>query len=249
MLSSSAGPGGMSPGYYDMNAWGIPAYTPTTAATNSLTLQAKNAGDLGGVQTASQLMQAALDANNLLPQELSLTNSNPLFAGLTQVDPTKAEDYYMQMYAAPAEGQLQSDLYGSGRMNSSFGGAELGQLKAMNLLNKLKAGEDIRTRVFDQSMQRINAFYNNGVGTAQKQNQLGVNQAQAIAQLKMQSQDSANQYNANMYNNMLQAQNQRANMFNQGVQNNFQQDTFNEDKRRFNMMYGGPSGSRLGGMT
>jgi hypothetical protein len=163
----------------------------------------------------------------MLPENLRLAASANL------ISPDTLQQFrqnWRQQYANPAEGQLQSQLYSSGRADSTFGGAQLGQLQGMNNLNELQAALGFQSNALENWLKTRQSFFGNEGQMAQNANQMNVNRGLGVAQMSgnaWQSQANAqNEYNLNAYRSMLQAQQQRE-------QSNFQNmQSVNENRLR-----------------
>jgi hypothetical protein len=119
----------------------------------------------------------------------------------------------METTARPAEAQLQSDLYSQGRADSTFGGAQMGNLQAGNLLHGWQAGLNQYNDQFNQMLGARASFFGNEGQMAQNANQLnvqrGLSLANNAASLFANQSNNRNNFNLQSYGLMLQAQRQR----------------------------------------
>jgi len=162
---------------FDPNAYGVPQY----GQMNPFQQQQQIGQNLAGAQqyqqglqsmmpnapTASSVIGNALDASGALPSDLQITGPN---AQLNPQDRQRWENNYMQQYINPQIGQTQADLFAGGRADTSFGGAQLGQLQAMGRLQSMGAGEELMQNRLNQLISRRASFFGN-------EGQMGQNQA------------------------------------------------------------------------
>lgn len=211
---------GKTSSYYNPSTWGVPQYqAPAGGNQDYMTINRNLQGMVPESQTASQMTAAALQADALLPENMRLSAANNTLSPDARA---KFENDYMAKYANPAEGKLSSQLYSHGRMDSTFGGAQMGQMQSMNQLNKFNAGETARQNSFNDFLNLRSNFFGNEGQMAQNANSTNVQRGLGLANSAMnayaQQSNQQNQFNLNAYDQMLRAQGQRENMQYQQIQ-------------------------------
>lgn len=177
--------------YFSFQSTGAPSYD-SSGMSQAASLLSKEP------QTAEQMTQSGLAAEKLLPEDLRVSG--------TQFSPEERarwENFYRTQYLNPKVAQQKTDLYQSGRANSTFGAATLGQALAQGEYEAMKAGEDMYNSRFNQQMQRRQSFFGNEGRLAETSNQLGMQNRTNLANMYMQDSQNKNQ----MAFNTWQAQN------------------------------------------
>lgn len=144
-----------------------------------------------------------LAANSALPADLQITSNV-----LPDEQRRRYEQGYLQQYVNPMLADIQSTLYGQGRANSSFGGAQLGAAQAQGAYQGMMAGETLYENRLNQLLARRASFYGNEVNQAQTSNLQNVQRGTNLAQMAQRSNESQNQFNLNAFNSNMQAQGQ-----------------------------------------
>lgn len=138
-------------------------YTPTAAPSydGSGMQQAIATLQNNKPQTAVEMATNARAAEQSLPTDLQVSGTQ-----FAPEERTRWENFYKSQYLAPQLASQQSALNQSGRGNSTFGAAMLGQAMAQGEYESMKAGEDMYNSRFNQQMQRRQSFFGGEGGLA-----------------------------------------------------------------------------------
>lgn len=133
--------------------------------------------------------------------QLNLNPSDP-------AEVARAEAAYQQMYGAPLEGQIASDLSQGGQSYGSYGGALMGQTRSANTLNAYLAGREKLQQDYNNLLSARQSYYGGAPQLVTGQNAADVSRGLGVAGLQQGAANAQNQYNLSSTG----AQNQ----FNQG---------------------------------
>lgn len=158
---------------------------------------------------------------NTLPTQLQLSSANPVFG---QDAANKYQQTIFDTQINPQVQQLQAQLFKQGRADSTFGGAQLGQLQAQGALQAYLAGQQRRDSDIQNVLNARQSFFGNEGQMAQNSNQNAMQRGQFLSNFAQQNAQNANQFNmqsAQMRNNFNLANfNNQLSGYEQQKQNN-----------------------------
>ena len=166
-----------------------PAYTPPPNYQAEVP-QVASAGQL--MSQANQLENPNNTSSSWMPSLSLDPNVNPI---ASQADQQAYANAAYDTQLAPQLASEQTALQQQGRDNSSFGGAELGQMLAQANTQKTLYGQQYYTNALNNLMNARQSFTQGSYNPAETQSNANVQRGLGVAQIEQNANQNQNQYN------------------------------------------------------